>query len=44
MSTRTEKHNKKEDAKKLGVRIVCITLAVLLSLSAFMGVLSMFLG
>ena len=44
MSTHPEKRNKKEEAKKLGVRIMCIALAVLLSLSAFMGVLSMFLG
>lgn len=40
MSTRTEKHNKKEEQKKLAVRIVCLTLAVLLSLSAFVGILS----
>lgn len=42
MSNRVEKRNKKDEQKKLVVRIVCIVLAVLLSMSAFVGILGFF--
>lgn len=42
MSNKNERHNKKEEQKKLVVRVMCIALAVLLSLSAFVGVLGFF--
>lgn len=42
MSNRTEKRSKREDQKKMAVRVVCIALAVLLSLSAFVGLFGFF--
>lgn len=42
MSNKNERRNRKDEQKKLVVRVVCIALAVLLSLSAFVGVLGFF--
>lgn len=39
MSNHTEKHSKKDDHKKMVVRIVCIALAGLMALSAFASLL-----
>lgn len=38
----TDKRSKKEDQKKMVVRVVCIALAVLMGLSAFVGVFGIF--
>lgn len=43
MSNKTERRSKKEERQKLVVRVVCIVLAVLLSMSAFVGVLGYFI-
>lgn len=42
MSNHTDKRSKKDDKKKLAVRVLCIVLAVLMGLSAFVGVLGFF--
>ena len=42
MSNHTEKRSKKDENKKLIVRVVCFTLAGLLALSAFTSLLTFF--
>lgn len=42
MSNRSEKRNRKEEQKKLIVRVVCIVLALLMGLSAFVSLFDFF--
>ena len=37
MSNRTEKHSKKEETKKLAVRVICLVLAASLCLAVFVS-------
>lgn len=44
MTKVTSKHNKKEDQKKLVVRIICLVLVVMLALGSLIGITGLFQG
>ncbi|MBE5809549.1 MAG: hypothetical protein E7318_01295 [Clostridiales bacterium] len=44
MTKVTTKHNKKEEQKKMAVRIICLVLVVMLALGSLIGITGLFQG